>query len=139
MAQPLADIINCSFTSGVFPKLKKLQKFYQYLSREKGRILQIVGPLLFSHIFYFKKTSCMTAFIASFQNRILSLLPNTFSSWTFSFYGAINPFTANVQCIVWKLWKIQDNKIKNKFISALLTGCLLSPLVANTMLFAYVC
>jgi len=35
--------------------------------------------------------------------------------------------------------KIQDSKIKHKFICALLTGCLLSLLVANKILFAYVC
>jgi len=34
--------------------------------------------------------------------------------------------------------KIEDNKIKHKFICTLLTGCLLSLLVANTILFACV-
>jgi len=35
--------------------------------------------------------------------------------------------------------KVQVSKIKHKFICALRTGCLLSLLVANTLLSAYVC
>ena len=53
-----------------------------------------------------------------------------------------NAFTANVektQRTVWKLSKIQDCKIKYKFICVLFTGCLLYLLLANTILFSYVC